>query len=90
MYGGLIGRSTEDVKDALEENSKPDIINTDKGSQLASNEFRGLLVNNGISIRMDEKGRTIDNIFIARLWQLVRFEQVCLIPDREGVELYKG
>jgi len=62
---------------------KPEIFNTDQGSQFTSREFTGMLPGAGIRISMDGKGRAFDNIFIERLWRTVKYEEVYLkeYPD---------
>jgi len=67
--------------DALErtlETSRPEIFNTDQGSQFTSGEFTGRLEADGIKISMDSRGRFFDNIFIERLWRSVKYEEVYL------------
>jgi putative transposase len=81
---------TEVAREAIEKYGKPDIINTDQGSQFTSNEFTGLLLDNDISISMDGKGRAIDNIFVERLWRSVKYEHIYLHSAQDGVELYEG
>lgn len=81
---------TEVVQEAIEQYGKPDIINTDQGSQFTSNEFTALMLSNEISISMDGKGRAIDNIFIERLWRSVKYEHIYLHSAQDGVELYEG
>jgi putative transposase len=54
----------------------PDIFNTDQGSQFTSRQFTGILLDGGIRISMDGKGRAFDNIFIERLWRSVKYENV--------------
>ena len=56
----------------------PDIFNTDQGSQFTSVDFTSVLLNAGIQISMDGKGRVFDNIFIERLWRTVKVEEVYL------------
>jgi putative transposase len=58
--------------------SKPDIFNTDQGSQFTSLEFTGRLEKDHIRISMDGRGRFIDNIFVERLWRSVKYEEVYL------------
>jgi len=55
---------------------KPDIFNTDQGSQFTSTDFTKVLLNAGVQISMDGKGRVFDNIFIERLWRTVKVEEV--------------
>jgi len=56
----------------------PDIFNTDQGSQFTSVDFTSVLLNAGVQISMDSKGRVFDNIFIERLWRTVKVEEVYL------------
>ena len=67
--------------EALEEalgKGRPDIFNTDQGSQFTSEAFTGLLEQHGIRISMDGKGSYNDNLFIERLWRSVKYEEVYL------------
>jgi len=65
----------EALEEALDK-GKPDIFNTDQGSQFTSNDFTGILLNKGIAISMDGRGRVFDNIFTERLWRTVKYEEV--------------
>jgi len=56
--------------------SKPEIFNTDQGSQFTSTDFTDRLKNAGIRISMDGRGRAYDNIFVERLWRTVKYEEV--------------
>jgi putative transposase len=66
------------VEEALARHGKPDIFNTDQGSQFTSLAFTGLLAANGIAISMDGKGSWRDNVFVERLWRSVKYEEVYL------------
>jgi len=68
----------EAVEEALARHGKPDIFNTDQGSQFTSGDFVGLLVANRIEISMDGKGAWRDNVFVERLWRSVKYEEVYL------------
>jgi len=57
---------------------KPEVFNTDQGSQFTSEAFTRLLERHGVRISMDGKGRYSDNIFIERLWRTVKYEEVYL------------
>jgi putative transposase len=57
---------------------KPEIFNTDQGSQFTSRSFTGVLEAEGIMISMDGRGRVYDNIFVERLWRTVKYEEVYL------------
>lgn len=58
--------------------SRPEIFNTDQGSQFTSAEFTGRLEQRGIAISMDGRGRALDNAFVERLWRTVKYEEVYL------------
>jgi putative transposase len=66
----------EAVREAMARHGKPQIFNTDQGSQFTSAEFTGLLADNGIRISMDGKGAWRDNVFVERLWRSVKYEEV--------------
>jgi len=68
----------EAVEEAIERYGRPEIFNTDQGSQFTSAEFTSLLQANGIRISMDGKGCWRDNIFVERLWRTIKYEQVYL------------
>jgi putative transposase len=78
------------VEEAIMLNGKPEIVNTDQGSQFTSLEFIELLKEHEILISMDGKGRAIDNIFIERLWKSVKYECIYLHAFEDGVQLYEG
>lgn len=58
--------------------AKPEIFNSDQGAQFTSEAFTSLLLNNGVRISMDGRGRALDNIFTERLWRSVKWEEVYL------------
>jgi putative transposase len=68
----------ETLEDALARHGRPDIFNTDQGSQFTGAAFTGVLANNGIAISMDGKGAWRDNVFVERLWRSVKYEEVYL------------
>lgn len=68
----------EAVEEALAKHGRPEIFNTDQGSQFTSDAFTGLLAQNGIAISMDGKGAWRDNVFVERLWRSVKYEEVYL------------
>lgn len=76
--------NTLDVRfclEALDEallRSRPNIFNSDQGSQFTAATFTGRLESRGVAISMDGRGRAIDNIFIERLWRTVKYEEVYL------------
>jgi putative transposase len=68
----------EAVEEAMSRFGKPEIFNTDQGSQFTSREFTGLLIAAGIQISMDGKGAWRDNVFVERIWKSVKYEEVYL------------
>ena len=68
----------ETLQEALAKHDKPQIFNTDQGSQFTGSAFTGVLANNGITISMDGKGAWRDNVFLERLWRSVKYEEVYL------------
>jgi len=68
----------EALEEALSKYGKPEIFNTDQGSQFTSEAFTGRLKKEGIEISMDGKGRWCDNVFVERLWRSLKYEHVYL------------
>src|ERR1022692_1323697 len=68
----------ETLEDALARHGKPDIFNTDQGSQFTGTTFTDVLIKNKIAISMDGKGAWRDNVFVERLWRSVKYEEVYL------------
>ena len=68
----------EALNEALARYGQPDIFNTDQGSQFTAEEFTAVLLDRGVKISMDGKGRCIDNIFVERLWRSLKYEEVYL------------
>jgi putative transposase len=68
----------ETLEDALARHGKPDIFNTDQGSQFTGTAFTAVLIKNAIAISMDGKGAWRDNVFVERLWRSVKYEEVYL------------
>ena len=77
------GFCVEALAEALDCYGRPEIFNTDQGSQFTSFEFTAVLKNAGVAISMDGRGRCMDNIFIERLWRSLKYEAVYLheLPD---------
>lgn len=69
---------------------KPEIFNTDQGSQFTSNVYVQRILDQQIKLSMDSKGRAFDNIFIERLWRNVKYEDVYLRDYQNIPDLYKG
>ena len=68
----------EAVEEALARHGRPEIFNTDQGSQFTSVDFTGLPLENEIKIGMDGKGAWRDNVFVERLWRTIKYEEVYL------------
>jgi putative transposase len=68
----------ETLQDALAKHGKPEVSNTDQGSQFTGAAFTGVLTENGIAISMDGKGAWRDNVFVERLWRSIKYEEVYL------------
>lgn len=69
---------------------KPDIFNSDQGTQFTSEDFTGRLLGEAVAISMDSKGRALDNIFVERLWRSVKYEEVYLNDYRTVAEARNG
>ena len=78
------------LKLAIARHGKPEIINSDQGSQFTCALWTEYVENESILISMDGKGRATDNIFIERFWRTVKQDYVYICPPSNGVELYKG
>jgi putative transposase len=78
------------TKEAIQRYGKPEIINSDQGSQFTCHEWIELLEKEEIKISMDGKGRAIDNIFIERFWRSVKWDYVYIKVPADGLELYNG
>ena len=74
------------LENAFMNTERPDIFNTDQGSQFTSETFTTTLIKQGIKISMDSKGRAFDNIFIERLWRSVKYEEVYIKQYRSVLE----
>ncbi len=78
------------LKEALARHGKPEIFNTDQGSQFTSRDFTDVLKAHAIQISMDGRGRCHDNIFVERLWWTVKHEWVYLRPAANGIEQHRS
>ena len=71
--------------------AKPEIFNSDQGSQFTANSFSQILLANNIKISMDGRGRVFDNIFVERLWRSLKYELIYLneydsVPETVGAK----
>ncbi len=78
------------AEEAMARHGKPEIFNTDQGSQFISEVFLKTLKDKQITISMDGKGRALDTIFIERLWRSVKYENIYLNAYGDGTALYQG
>jgi putative transposase len=80
----------EALEEALTKHGKPEVFNTDRGSQFTGSAFTGALAKHEIAISMDGKGAWRDNVFVERLWRTVKYEEVYLhayesVPDARAL-----
>lgn len=80
----------EALEDAMARHGKPEIFNTDQGSQFTSPRFVDVLLDAGVQVSMDGKGRWMDNVFIERLWRSLKYECVYIHAFETGTELRAG
>ena len=80
----------EVLKQAIASNGKPEIINSDQGSQFTCALWTEYVDNAEIKISMDGRGRATDNIFIERFWRTLKQDYVYLNPAESGTDLYRG
>ena len=78
------------LEEALARFGRPEIFNTDQGSQFTSAAFTGTLAAAGIRISMDGRGRWMDNVFIERLWRSLKYEDIYLKGYADGREARAG
>ena len=80
----------EALEEALAKYGKPEIFNTDQGSQFTGGDFTGVLLEAGLQISMDGRGRWMDNVFIERLWRSLKYEDIYLKHYADGREAKAG
>jgi putative transposase len=78
------------LRDAIKCNGKPEIINSDQGSQYTSSAWTHYLEQESIRISMDGKGRATDNAWIERFWKNIKYNYIYLNPCDNGLELFRG
>jgi putative transposase len=84
----------EVLQEALSRFGRPEIFNSDQGSQFTAADFTAVLLEAGVKISMDGRGRCIDNVFVERLWRSLKYEDVYLkaytnlVEARAGIDLY--
>ena len=80
----------EDLNESLAKYGRPDIFNTDQGSQFTSQDFTQKLLKEKIKISMDGRGRAYDNVFVERLWRTVKYENIYIRDYRNIFEVRAG
>lgn len=80
----------EAVEEALAVHGKPEIFNSDQGSQFTSDDFTDMLKDAKVKISMDGKGRWMDNVFVERLWRSLKYEEVYLKAYENAAEAREG
>jgi putative transposase len=78
------------LEEAIRRHGKPEIVNSDQGSQYTSALWTQYLEQEGIKISMDGKGRAFDNVWIERFWKTIKYEYIYLNPVDDGFELARG
>ena len=81
---------TELINELIRKYGKPEIINSDQGSQYTSSNWIECLKNHDIKISMDGKGRATDNIYVERFFRTIKYDYIYLNPAKNGLELYEG
>lgn len=84
-----VGFCLEALDEALER-GRPEIFNTDQGSQFTSREYTGRLEAAGIAVSRDGRGRALDNVFVERLWRSVKYEDIYINDYDHIVDLAAG
>lgn len=78
------------LAEAIAKHGKPEIINSDQGSQYTSAAWTHFLEKTEIKISMDGKGRATDNTWIERFWKSLKYDHIYLNPCDDGFELFEG
>jgi putative transposase len=86
----LDGRFCLEALEAALGGGRPEIFNTDQGSQFTARAFTGRLEGAGVAVSMDGRGRALDNVFVERLWRSLKYEEVYLKSYRDVREMEAG
>ena len=78
------------LQEAIEIHGKPEIVNSDQGTQYTSALWTQYLESQDIRISMDGKGRAVDNVWIERFWKSIKYDHIFLNPAEDGFELMEG
>jgi transposase InsO family protein len=90
VFSGKADFCIEAVEEAMARFGRPAIFNTDQGSQFTSPRFTEVLIETGVRISMDGRGRWLDNVFIERLWRSLKYECIYLNAFETGSETRAG
>lgn len=82
--------SLQVLRQAVVEHGRPEIADSDQGSQFTCRQYVDYLKEEQIRISMDGKGRALDNIYIERFWRTVKYQHIYLNPAEDGISLYQG
>ena len=80
----------EALHEALESFGNPEIFNTDQGTQFTADDFTSILLERGVKVSMDGRGRYLDNVFVERLWRSLKYEEVYLYAYDTASEARAG
>jgi putative transposase len=86
----LDGTFCVDALDEALQGGRPEIFNSDQGSQFTSDTFVGRLLERAVAVSMDGRGRAMDNVFVERLWRSLKYEDIYLKDYATVDELYEG
>jgi putative transposase len=86
----LEGRFCLEALDEALARGRPEIFNTDQGSQFTSREYTGRLEEAGVAVSRDGRGRALDNVFVERLWRSVKYEDIYIKDYERVLELEAG
>ena len=86
----LEGRFCLEALDEALSMGRPEIFNTDQGSQFTSRDYTGRLEEAGIAVSRDGRGRALDNVFVERLWRSVKYEDIYIKSYERVPELESG
>jgi putative transposase len=90
LSNSLEGTFCQEVLEEALRHGRPEIFNTDQGSQFTSEAFTSRLEASGVAISMDGRGRALDNVFVERLWRTVKYEHIYLHGYTDGAECHAG
>lgn len=80
----------EVLEEAISAYGKPEIVNSDQGSQYTSGLWVNYLEDLRVRVSMDGKGRALDNVYIERFWKSIKYDYIYLNPSEDGFDLWEG